>query len=87
LGARRFERNSAATLSARRLPFRAFVDPAPLVPYDRRELLGSRQKYIRCTRSLGEDIFFAAVIGKNEQEAREMTIDETNKKYCGHRKV
>ena len=33
-----------------------------------------------CTRSLGEEIYFATLIAENEQQAREMAIDETNKK-------
>ncbi len=34
-----------------------------------------------CTRSLGEDIFFATLIAENEQEAKEMAIAETNQKF------
>jgi hypothetical protein len=34
-----------------------------------------------CTRSLGEDIFYATLIAENEQQAKEMAVDETNKKW------
>ena len=34
-----------------------------------------------CTRSLGEDIFYATLIAENEQQAREMEVEETNKKW------
>ena len=34
-----------------------------------------------CTRSLGEEIYYATLIAENEQQAREMAIDETNKKW------
>ena len=34
-----------------------------------------------CTRSLGEDIFDATLIAENEQQAREMAVEETNKKW------
>jgi hypothetical protein len=34
-----------------------------------------------CTRSLGEDIFYATLIAENEQQAREMAVEETNKKW------
>ena len=34
-----------------------------------------------CTRSLGEEIYYATLIAESEQQAREMAIDETNKKF------
>jgi hypothetical protein len=34
-----------------------------------------------CTRSLGEEIYFATLIAENEQQAREMALEETNKKW------
>ena len=34
-----------------------------------------------CTRSLGEEIYYATLIAENEQQAREMAIDETNKRF------
>jgi len=33
-----------------------------------------------CTRSSGEDIFYATLIAENEQQAKEMAIEETNQK-------
>ena len=34
-----------------------------------------------CTRSLGEEIYYATLIAENEQQAREMALDEANKKF------
>ena len=34
-----------------------------------------------CTRSLGEEIYYATLIAENEQQAREMAVEETNKKF------
>ena len=34
-----------------------------------------------CTRSLGEEIYHATLIAENEQQAREMALAETNKKF------
>ena len=34
-----------------------------------------------CTRSLGEEIYYATLIAKNEQQAREMALEETNRKW------
>jgi hypothetical protein len=34
-----------------------------------------------CTRSLGEEIYYATLIAENEQQAREMAAEETNKKW------
>jgi hypothetical protein len=34
-----------------------------------------------CTKSLGEDIFYATLIAENPQQAREMAVEETNKKW------
>jgi hypothetical protein len=34
-----------------------------------------------CTRSLGEEIYYATLIAENEQQAREMALEETNKKW------
>ncbi|HXC91450.1 MAG TPA: hypothetical protein VNV18_14905 [Stellaceae bacterium] len=34
-----------------------------------------------CTRSLGEEIYFTTLIAENDQQAREMAIDEVNKKF------
>jgi hypothetical protein len=34
-----------------------------------------------CTRSLGEEIYYATLIAENEEQAREMAVDETNKKF------
>ena len=34
-----------------------------------------------CTRSLGEEIYFATLIAENEQQAKEMAIDEVNQKF------
>jgi hypothetical protein len=36
---------------------------------------------ISCMRSLGEEIYYATLITENEQQAKEMAIDETNKKW------
>src|SRR5271169_3205674 len=34
-----------------------------------------------CTRSLGEEIYYATLIAENEQQAREMALEESNKKW------
>lgn len=34
-----------------------------------------------CTRSLGEEIYYATLIAEDEQQAREMALAETNKKF------
>ncbi len=34
-----------------------------------------------CTRSLGEEIYFATLIAENAQQAKEMAIEEVNKKF------
>lgn len=34
-----------------------------------------------CTRSLGEEIYYATLIAENEQQAKEMAIEEVNKKF------
>jgi hypothetical protein len=34
-----------------------------------------------CTRSLGEEIYYATLIAENEQQAREMALEETNRKW------
>ncbi|MBV8118318.1 MAG: hypothetical protein JO081_00060 [Alphaproteobacteria bacterium] len=34
-----------------------------------------------CTRSLSEEIYYATVVAESEQQAREMAIEETNKKF------
>jgi hypothetical protein len=34
-----------------------------------------------CTRSLGEEIYYATLIAENEQQAREMAVAETDKKF------
>jgi hypothetical protein len=34
-----------------------------------------------CVRSLGEEIYFATLIAENEQQAREMAVEETNQKF------
>jgi hypothetical protein len=34
-----------------------------------------------CTKSLGEDIFYATLIAENPQQAREMAVEETNRKW------
>lgn len=34
-----------------------------------------------CTRSLGEDIYYVTLIAENEQQARELAIDEINQKF------
>jgi hypothetical protein len=34
-----------------------------------------------CTRALGEEIYYATLIAENEQQAREMAAEETNKKW------
>ncbi len=34
-----------------------------------------------CTRSLGEEIYYATLIAENEQQAREMAVAETNQKW------
>jgi len=34
-----------------------------------------------CTRSLGEEIYYATLIAENEQQAREMALDATNQKF------
>jgi hypothetical protein len=34
-----------------------------------------------CTRSLGEEIYCATLIAENEQQAREMAVAETDKKF------
>ena len=34
-----------------------------------------------CTRSLGEEIYYATLIAENEQQAREMALAETNQKF------
>ena len=34
-----------------------------------------------CTRSLGEEIYYATLIAENDQQAKEMAIEETNRKF------
>ncbi|MGH7031252.1 MAG: hypothetical protein ACREE9_13525 [Stellaceae bacterium] len=34
-----------------------------------------------CTRSISEEIYYATLIAENEQEAREMALAETNRKW------
>jgi hypothetical protein len=34
-----------------------------------------------CTKSLGEDIFYATLIAEDPQQAREMAVEETNRKW------
>jgi hypothetical protein len=34
-----------------------------------------------CTRSLGEDIYYATLIADDAQQAREMAVEETNRKW------
>jgi hypothetical protein len=34
-----------------------------------------------CTRSLGEEIYYATLIAESEQQAREMALEETNKRW------
>jgi hypothetical protein len=34
-----------------------------------------------CTRSLGEDIYYATLIAEDVQQAKEMAVEETNKKW------
>ena len=34
-----------------------------------------------CTRSLGEEIYYATLIAENEEQARDMALEETNKKW------
>ena len=34
-----------------------------------------------CTRSLGEEIYYATLIAENEQQAKEMAIAEVNEKW------
>ncbi len=33
------------------------------------------------TRSLGEDFYFATLVAENEQQARDMAIEETTRKF------
>ncbi len=34
-----------------------------------------------CTRSLGEEIYYATLVAENEQQAKEMAIAEVNHKF------
>ena len=34
-----------------------------------------------CTRSISEEIYYATLIAENEQQAREMALAETNRKW------
>jgi hypothetical protein len=34
-----------------------------------------------CTRSLGEEIYYATLIAENDQQAKEMAIAEVNQKF------
>ena len=34
-----------------------------------------------CMRSLSEEIYYATLIAENEQQARDMALEETNKKW------
>jgi hypothetical protein len=34
-----------------------------------------------CTRSLGEEIYYATLIAENDQQAKQMAIEETNRKF------
>jgi hypothetical protein len=36
-----------------------------------------------CTRSLGEDIYYATLIAEDERQARELAVTEGNKKLAG----
>jgi len=40
-----------------------------------------RMNKFSCTRSLGEEIYYATLIAENEQQAREMALEETNRKW------
>ncbi|HEY1300420.1 MAG TPA: hypothetical protein VGF07_07980 [Stellaceae bacterium] len=34
-----------------------------------------------CTRSLGEDIYFATLVADDDQQAKEMAVAEVNRKF------
>ncbi|HTV44894.1 MAG TPA: hypothetical protein VMF05_06225 [Stellaceae bacterium] len=34
-----------------------------------------------CIRSLGEEIYYTTVIAENDQQAKELAMDEVNKKF------
>ncbi|MGH7047797.1 MAG: hypothetical protein ACREE2_15560 [Stellaceae bacterium] len=34
-----------------------------------------------CIRSLGEEIYYTTVIAENDQQAKEISMDEVNKKF------
>jgi hypothetical protein len=34
-----------------------------------------------CTRALGEEIYYATLIAETDQQAKEMALEETNKKF------
>jgi hypothetical protein len=37
-----------------------------------------------CTRSLGEDLFYATLIAEDAQQAKDMAVAETNKTLMGN---
>ncbi len=37
-----------------------------------------------CTKSLGEDIYYATLIAENRQQAKEMAVAEINEKWAGN---
>jgi hypothetical protein len=48
-----------------------------------RSLIEEKVRMIKysCVRSLGEEIYYATLIAEDEQQARAMAMDETNKKW------
>jgi hypothetical protein len=58
------------------------VDHDPLVKYCRLQtMMAEKMNKFSCTRSLGEEIYFATLIAENTEQAREMAVDETNKRF------
>ena len=37
-----------------------------------------------CTKSISEEIYYAALIAETPQQAKQMAIDETNQKWSGN---
>jgi len=55
----------------------------PIWWFRRRSAASRREKRMikySCTKSLGEDIFYATLIAESPQHAKEMAVEETNRK-------
>src|SRR5258705_13129838 len=56
----------------------------PIWWFRRRSAASRREKRMikySCTKSQGEDIFYATLIAESPQQAKEMAVEETNRKW------